>query len=75
MSRRTALKGFITTAAIGALGSTLTSRVALAASSLGFESLAQTITEDLQVAPGYSGAGPDPLGRSGAARVPRRSTR
>ena len=54
MSRRTALKGFITTAAIGALGSTLTSRVALAASSLGFESLAQTITEDLQVAPGYA---------------------
>ena len=54
MSRRTALKGFITTAAIGALGGTLTSRVALAASSIGFESLAQTITEDMQVAPGYS---------------------
>jgi hypothetical protein len=54
MSRRTALKGFVTTAMMGALGGTLTSRVALAASSFGFESLAQTITEDMQVAPGYS---------------------
>src|SRR5919106_4911790 len=54
MSRRTALKGFVTTAVVGALGGTLTSRVALAASSLGFESLQQTITEDMQVALGYS---------------------
>jgi uncharacterized protein len=54
MSRRTALKGFVTTAMMGALGGTLTSRVALAGSSFGFESLAQTITEDMQVAPGYS---------------------
>ena len=54
MSRRTALKGFVTTAVLGALGGTLTSRVALAASSFGFESLAQTITDDVQVAPGYS---------------------
>jgi secreted PhoX family phosphatase len=54
MSRRTALKGFVTTAVMGALGGTLTSRVALAASSFGFESLAQTITEDMQVAPGYT---------------------
>jgi uncharacterized protein len=54
MTRRTALKGFVTTAVMGALGGTLTSRVALAASSFGFESLAQTITEDMQVAPGYT---------------------
>jgi secreted PhoX family phosphatase len=54
MSRRTALKGFVTTAAMGVLGGTLTSRVALAASSFGFESLSQTITQDMQVAPGYS---------------------
>jgi secreted PhoX family phosphatase len=54
MSRRTALKGFVTTAAIGAIGGTLTSRVALAASSFGFKSLPQTITEDMQVAPGYA---------------------
>jgi secreted PhoX family phosphatase len=54
MSRRTALKGFVTTALVGALGGTLTSRVALAASSLSFQSLPQTITEDMQVAPGYS---------------------
>jgi uncharacterized protein len=53
MSRRTALKGFVTSAAIGAIGGTLTSRVALAASSFGFESLPQIITEDMQVAPGY----------------------
>ena len=30
MSRRAALKGFVTTAVVGALGGTLTSRVALA---------------------------------------------
>jgi hypothetical protein len=53
LSRRTALKGFVTTALMGALGGTLTSRVALAGSSFGFQSLAQTITDDLQVAPGY----------------------
>jgi hypothetical protein len=54
MSRRTALKGFVTTAVVGALGGTLTSRVALAASSFGFESLPQTMAEDMQVAPGYA---------------------
>ena len=50
MSRRTALKGFVTTAAMGALGGTLTSRFALAAgggaSSLGFQPLEQVITGD-----------------------------
>jgi secreted PhoX family phosphatase len=58
MSRRTALKGFVTTAAVGAFGGTLTSRFALAAeggpSTLGFQSLEQVITEDHAVAPGYS---------------------
>ncbi|HYZ27318.1 MAG TPA: PhoX family phosphatase [Geminicoccaceae bacterium] len=58
MSRRTALKGFVTTAAVGAFGGTLTSRFALAAeggpSTLGFQSLEQVIKEDHQVAPGYS---------------------
>jgi uncharacterized protein len=53
LSRRAVLKGFVTSAALGALG-TLTSRVALAASSFGFDSLPQTITEDMQLAPGYS---------------------
>ena len=57
MSRRTALKGFLTTA-VGALGGTLTSRFALAAesgpSTLGFQSLEQVITENHAVAPGYS---------------------
>jgi hypothetical protein len=55
MSRRTALKGFLTTAAVGALGGTLTSRFALAAedgpSTLGFQSLEQVITENHAVAP------------------------
>ena len=57
MSRRTALKGFVTTAAVGALGGTLTSRFALAQggpSTLGFQSLEQVITENHAVAPGYS---------------------
>jgi secreted PhoX family phosphatase len=58
MSRRTALKGFVTTAAMGALGGTLTSKFALAAaggpSTLGFQSLEQVITENHAVAPGYS---------------------
>jgi hypothetical protein len=58
MSRRTALKGFVTTAAVGALGGTVTSRFALAAeggpSTLGFQSLEQVITENHAVAPGYS---------------------
>ena len=57
MSRRTALKGFVTTAAIGALGGTLTSKFALAQggpSTLGFQSLEQVITENHAVAPGYS---------------------
>jgi hypothetical protein len=54
LSRRAVLKGFVTTAAMGAVGGTLTSRVALAASSFGFQSLPQAITEDMQVAPGYS---------------------
>ena len=58
MSRRAALKGFVTTAAFGAVGGTLTSKIALAAASdpstLTFSSLAQSIKEDQQVAPGYS---------------------
>jgi secreted PhoX family phosphatase len=54
MSRRTALKGFVTTAVMGALGGTLTSRVALAGSSFGFESVPHTIADDMQVAPGYT---------------------
>ena len=58
MSRRTALKGFVTTAAVGALGGTLTSRFALAAeggpSTLGFTPLEQVIKDDHQVAPGYT---------------------
>ena len=54
MSRRTALKGFVTTAVMGALGGTLTSRVALAGSSFGFESVPHTIGDDMQVAPGYT---------------------
>ena len=57
LSRRAALKGFVTTAAFGALGGTLTSRIALAAagdpSTLTFGSLAQVIKEDHHVAPGY----------------------
>jgi uncharacterized protein len=54
MSRRTALKGFVTTAVMGALGGTLTSRVALAGSSFGFESVPHAIADDMQVAPGYT---------------------
>ena len=55
ISRRTALKGFVTTALMGALGGTLTSRVALAGgSSFGFESVSHTIADDMQVAPGYT---------------------
>jgi secreted PhoX family phosphatase len=59
MSRRTALKGFVTTAAIGAVGGAMTSRIAIATggngpSSLDFESLKQVITKDHQVAPGYT---------------------
>jgi secreted PhoX family phosphatase len=58
MSRRAALKGFVTTAAFGAVGGTLTSKIALAAASdpstLTFSSLAQSIKEDQQIAPGYS---------------------
>jgi hypothetical protein len=58
LSRRAALKGFVTTAAFGAVGGTLTSKIALAAagdpSTLAFVSLAQVIKEDQQVAPGYS---------------------
>jgi uncharacterized protein len=58
MSRRAAIKGFASAAAVGALGGTLTSRIAMAAnggiSSLGFEPLAQIIKDDHQVAPGYT---------------------
>jgi secreted PhoX family phosphatase len=58
VSRRAALKGFVTTAAFGALGGTLTSKIARAAaddaSTLTFTSLAQVIKEDQQVAPGYT---------------------
>ncbi|MDX1540075.1 MAG: DUF839 domain-containing protein, partial [Geminicoccaceae bacterium] len=59
ISRRTALKGFASAAAYGAIGGTLTSRIAHAAtngdaSTLGFESMQQTITDDHRVAPGYT---------------------
>ena len=59
LSRRSILKGFVTTAAIGAFGTgTLTSRIALAAggdpSTLTFTPLEQVITENHAVAPGYS---------------------
>jgi secreted PhoX family phosphatase len=58
LSRRAALKAFVTTAAVGAFGSTLTSRFALAAagdpSTLAFTPLEQVITQDHQVAPGYT---------------------
>ena len=58
LSRRAALKAFMTTAAAGAFGSTLTSRIALAAggdpSTLTFNPLEQVIKQDHQVAPGYS---------------------
>lgn len=61
LQRRAVLKGFVTAAAAGALGTgTLTSKVALAAagsagspSTLGFESLPQVIGESHAVAPGY----------------------
>ena len=74
MSRRAALKGFVTTAAFGAVGGTLTSKIALAAagdpSTLTFSSLAQVIKEDQQVAPGYTRRGPDPLGRQVVDEAP-----
>jgi hypothetical protein len=58
MSRRTALKAFVTTAAAGAFGHSLTSRFALAAggdpSTLTFTPLEQVITQNHAVAPGYS---------------------
>jgi uncharacterized protein len=59
MSRRAALKAFVTTAAVGAMGNGLTSKFALAAagsdpSTLSFMPLAQVITETHHVAPGYS---------------------
>jgi uncharacterized protein len=59
LSRRTMLKGFVTTAAMGAIGGTVTSRVALAAaehdpSTLTFEQPPHEILDDHQVAPGYS---------------------
>lgn len=58
LQRRAVLKGFVTAAAASALGGTLTSKVALAAtqspSSLGFESIPQVITENHAVAPGYT---------------------
>jgi uncharacterized protein len=58
MSRRAAIKGFASAAVVGAIGGTLTSRVAMAAngglSSLGFEPLMQVIKDTHQVAPGYT---------------------
>lgn len=61
LQRRTVLKGFVTAAAAGAVGCSLTSKVALAAgssggavSSLGFRSIPQTITDTHAVAPGYT---------------------
>ena len=73
MSRRTALKGFVTTAAVGALGGTLTSRFALAR---------RPLHARLPVARAGHHRGPcgrarlqrqrpDPLGRSGPARRAR----
>ena len=59
LSRRAAMKGFVTSAVAGAVGGTLTSRIALAAaendpSTLTFTPLEQVIKDDHQVAPGYS---------------------
>ena len=59
LSRRAAMKGFVTSAVAGAIGGTLTSRVALAAaendpSTLTFTPLEQVIKDDHQVASGYS---------------------
>ena len=77
MSRRTALKGFVTTAAVGALGHTLTSRFALAAeggpSTLGFQSLEQVITENHAGRARLQRQRPDPLGRPGLTEPRLRS--
>ena len=59
LSRRAAMKGFVTSAVAGAVGGTLTSRIALAAaendpSTLAFTPLEQVIKDDHQVAPDYS---------------------
>jgi secreted PhoX family phosphatase len=59
LQRRAVLKGFISAAAVTGIGGTLTSKVALAAtqgspSTLGFQSLPQTITTQHAVAPGYT---------------------
>ena len=60
LDRRAVLRGFVSaTAAAGVGGGTLTSKIALAAgegspSTLGFQSLPQTITPNHAVAPGYT---------------------
>jgi secreted PhoX family phosphatase len=59
LQRRAVMRGFVTAAAASAVGGTFTSKVALAAaegspSSLGFQSIPQTITETHVVAPGYA---------------------
>ena len=58
LSRRAMLRGFVTTAAVGVMGGTLTSRLALGAAENGPSTLTFTqpdhvILEDHQVAPGY----------------------
>jgi hypothetical protein len=62
MSRRTALKGFVTTAVVGALGGSLTSHVALAASSFGFRESAADHGRGHAGGARLRGAGADPLG-------------
>ncbi|MEO1016362.1 MAG: PhoX family phosphatase [Pseudomonadota bacterium] len=58
LSRRSMIKGFAVLSATGALGGTLTSRIALAqgdgkGSSLTFDEAPHTIADDHQIAPGY----------------------
>ena len=58
LDRRAVLRGFVSTAVVAGMGGTLTSKIALAAagsaSTLGFQSIPQTITENHAVAPGYT---------------------
>ena len=58
LERRAVLRGFVSTAVVAGMGGTLTSKIALAAagssSTLGFQSIPQTITENHAMAPGYT---------------------
>ena len=58
LERRAVLRGFVSTAVVAGMGNTLTSKIALAAagsaSTLGFQSIPQTITENHAIAPGYT---------------------